>query len=1152
MNDFARDALDRLQAGEAKQALAILQDGLATHPEDGYGWYLYGAAHQMLDSLDVALQAFLRSLELDPQNQSAQLNVATIWVEQSNLREALPLLHQLRETMPYEPILIRQLARAFSMKEEWETAYRTYCELVEVVPADIGAWHGLVMASGAAKRIADALLVLEQRGIYHLPKPYLDAMQAYLAFKMGLLSKQEALLAYSAWHPVDQDDLARRINVELSTHLFSNDFRAGLALLEQVKAQVEGWEAESSEGMLLLATGKWQEGWKHYARRGCAQSQVQYVNHIRPVPQWCGESLDGKVMLVHAEQGAGDIIQFIRYLPMLEKQGASLRLNINPAVAKLFLGSGSDEMYSASGDGVTEDCDFQTRLLDLPLYLHVDESNLPGEMPYLFCAEEKINYWKDRVSRYSGVKVGLVWAGNPNHWGDAHRSTSLDKFLPFFSIPGVTWFLLQKGQGEREYLTLPYRTQTISLAGEIKDFSDTAAALSQLDLLISVDTSVAHLAGALGLPVWVLLANRNQDWRWQMDRQDTPWYPTMRVCRQPEAQTWGQYIQSLIPELATHFQKNAKKANHAEATAWQWLTNVNSQFKCVVPQQWTTSWIRFAEKVALTSGQRELVDAIAKDRGSVLEIDWQEHLALMGVPEESVELTEKAPPSRWLTRLSSFTGDWDAYLSIATMALAQHPVSADLINAIARKAIEAEEEEYAISLLAKLTEISPKNRNAWFAKGTALLRLGKIQEAMEAFSSTWQFAEYQKDIAFELGSAFYRLGAYSSAEQCLRIYRRAACDDAPDVKWLKGIQVAAGAHDPAAGEYLEYLNEYLSGHGRHGASGALLLDHLSRCEELLQLDSLPSGLEIEGIEGLFALANLKLKIWEKGWPQYQAVTPLPFVPAPIWGGGSVPAGSHIVLFQDQGLGDTIQFLRMLPALRSRLGNVRLTIAVGGDLVSLMRFNLPGEIEVISLRAMRDGSVGRFDFSVPWMHLPVVLGCVPLDQPYGRTPYLSAPSLPDKLKDKKNIGIIWAGNPRHVQDFFRSTRLKDWAALLAVEGVRWHVLQKDYASDQATFDPHFDHVNTAALCNSLLDTAAEIQSMDLIISVDSGVAHLAGAMNIPTWILLSAFGTDFRWGADKASQAVWYPSVRLVWQQPGEAWTEVFGRLTEELRSWLAS
>jgi tetratricopeptide (TPR) repeat protein len=299
-----------------------------------------------------------------------------------------------------------------------------------------------------------------------------------------------------------------------------------------------------------LRLGEFSEGWKGY------KWQLRLPQTPRPVhlpfPEWKGEPVMGCTFLLVGEQGSGDQIQLLRMADWLHRQGATVDVWVRAELTELARGaSGVNAVWS---DTPSASYHYWCRMFGTPEFLQVDFTTLPIAMPYLSAMDDRVRHWRDYIDGIVPAhareqkRVGLVWAGDPNHGHDCYRSIALDVLKPLLSHSGVSWFSLQKGTLEREGEALAHEFDFFALGPTISNFTDTLAIVQTLDLVITVDTSVAHLAGAAGRPVWVLLPTC-ADWRWLAKRTDSPWYPSMRLFRQRDLGEWRPVIDEVQDTL---------------------------------------------------------------------------------------------------------------------------------------------------------------------------------------------------------------------------------------------------------------------------------------------------------------------------------------------------------------------------------------------------------------------------------------------------------------------------------------------------------------------------------------------------------------------------------------------------------------------------
>jgi tetratricopeptide (TPR) repeat protein len=314
-----------------------------------------------------------------------------------------------------------------------------------------------------------------------------------------------------------------------------------------LRLQPQFAEAHWNLGLACLEQGDFAEGWAEYEWRFLCQPFAGDGLALDGVSHWQGEAIAGKTLLVRREQGAGDTIKFLRFVPPLIQAGAKVLLDVSPDLAELSQ-TLAPEVRLLDRSAPLPKVDFYVNLMSLPHRLGITLDKLPGRIPYLNPDPAKAALWRERLGAYSGKKVGIVWAGNPNQKNDRNRSFRLELLAPLFDLPGFSWFSLQKGAAAAQLAAFQGSVIT-DLDPELNSYADTAAALAEMDLIITVDTSVAHLAGALGKPAWVMLCYA-PGWHWLHEREDSPWYSDMRLFRQEEAGDWGGVVRRMKAALS--------------------------------------------------------------------------------------------------------------------------------------------------------------------------------------------------------------------------------------------------------------------------------------------------------------------------------------------------------------------------------------------------------------------------------------------------------------------------------------------------------------------------------------------------------------------------------------------------------------------------
>ena len=420
-------------------------------------------------------------------------------------------------------------------------------------PESAAIWSNLALAHKAAGDAGEAIACLARAAA-------LAPQDAAIRFNLGNAYRaagrgDAAMCAYEDALAREPAHMGARINKAAVLKETGRVAEAVAVLEEAVRLDPTHGEAEWNLALALLLSGRMAEGWRAYeARRRLPSFPVRRIAG----PEWLGEPLDGKPLLIHAEQGLGDTIQFVRYVRFAARAGARTVLASPRSMHRLLdTCHGLDEVVTPESDNGHAR---QVPLLSLPRLA----GDWPGatEAPYLYADPAKVRFWGERLGPRHGLRVGICWQGNPNYAGDAQRSVPLEVFAPLAGLPGVTLYSLHKGPGQAQLSGVGAALKIVDLGAELdRDghaFVDTAAAMVHLDLVVSTDTAIPHLAGALGRPVWLLLPHV-PDWRWGLVGETTPWYPTMRLFRQTAPGSWPSVFARVRAALAA-FQKESSQA----------------------------------------------------------------------------------------------------------------------------------------------------------------------------------------------------------------------------------------------------------------------------------------------------------------------------------------------------------------------------------------------------------------------------------------------------------------------------------------------------------------------------------------------------------------------------------------------------------------
>lgn len=418
-----------------------------------------------------------------------------------------------------------------------------YRRTLQLRPAYVPAWGNLGVALRDAGENSEAIASFRQALRLKPGSP--SALNNLGNALRSDLRHEEAINAFREALRQEPDNVGIYENLGNTLREAGRPAEAVVYLRKAVRLQPDFAEAHWDLAFSLLLQGDFARGFEEYEWRW---KLADFAPRQFAAPPWRGEDLAGQTLLVHTEQGAGDAIQFVRFANMVAAQSARVVLECPGSLAPLFASlRGVSEIVVR--DGPLPEFDFHVPLLSLPHRLGATLDSVPASVPYLRApADRRLSLPTLDLPGPAPLKVGLTWRGNPKHKNDKQRSVPFVSLGPLFALENIAYYSLQTGAPTLQPET-PTRGRLFDVSNLLRDYADTAALLEQLDLLISVDTSVAHLAGALARPAWVLLPFA-PDWRWLERREDSPWYPTLRLFRQPAPGDWASVIEKVCTELA--------------------------------------------------------------------------------------------------------------------------------------------------------------------------------------------------------------------------------------------------------------------------------------------------------------------------------------------------------------------------------------------------------------------------------------------------------------------------------------------------------------------------------------------------------------------------------------------------------------------------
>lgn len=870
-----------------------------------------------------------------------------------------------------------------------------------------------------------------------------------------------------------------------------------------------------NRAVVRLVLGDWKRGFQEFESRW-ALFPHEAKRLTRLAPLWRGEEdITGKTLLLHHEQGFGDTLQFCRFAQLVARRGARAILAVPTGLNRLLQSLPGKPQVVPEGAPVPEH-HFHCPLMSLPLAFGTTPTSVPASIPYLFADPDVTQLWSERLGPRRRPRVGLAWSGRRYPPINSERDMSVDVIRPLLSSE-VDFFCLQTELSDHERLVVAEYPNLSWVGDRFSDFADTAGFVQNLDLVITVDSAVAHLAGALGKPVWLM--NRYAScWRWLLKRKDSPWYPNMCIFRQRTLGDWNGVLEDVINSLSAFVRL----------------------FRPTVDQ---------SPRAYLARTQLDLTD--------ILQHALDEHhrgnleQAIRGYQKVLNEQPENPEAMHYLGVAIAQAGRLAEAIASLSRAVALQPHNAQAHNHYGNALFGLGRLEEALLSYDRAIRCDLAVAESYYNRGVAEVALGRIGAAFHSYTKAIELNNEYAEAHNNRGNLLLDQQRFAEAvaeyEHATRIrptFVEALVNLSHGLRRMHAYEMALATADRA-------VLHGASSPEAHNCRGAVLSDIGRRAEALVSYEraialdpALPEPMWNKG------LIKLSYAEYSEGWPLLEwrwKVRGLGLIrlfgDKPQLQSGDSIAGKVLLLHAEQGYGDTIQFCRYAALLAER--GARVLISAPSPLRSLLK-TLPGIHEVIE-----QGSEVSFDFHCPLMSVPGVVD-VELENVSTFMPYLQTDAAVKAnwraalghQTSRLRIGLAWAGRPSHHNDANRSMRVADWLPIIEFDA-QWISLQKEVpVVDKPLLDGLSAIERRGEQLADFADTAGLIDTLDLVITVDTAVAHLAGALGKPVWILLPQVA-DWRWLCDcKGSR--WYPTARLFRQAEQGKWHHVIDEVTREL------
>jgi tetratricopeptide (TPR) repeat protein len=544
-SEAIENGLQRHHAGDLLEAEKIYAAVLQTQPNNSDALHLMGVVRYQRCDFVQAETFFRRAVQINPEYHQAFNNLGLLLTRTGRVREAIDCFERALQLNPHDAGTLNNLGLARAARGDIHAAISTYREAICLKPDYADAYNNLGNALRALGQTDNALRSYEYA--VHLKPDYAEAYNNLANILAEKAEVEQAALLYHAALKHNNRYVAALNNLGKISR--EQHFLEASHEYYRRSIEIDPDESESHWGLanLLLLEGKFEEGWNEYEWRWSLAGCPDRLETGRPL--WDGSDLAGKTILLYTEQGMGDAIQFLRYAPMVAERNGIVIVQCQRELASLAASVRGVTAVVPRGDPVLP-FDVQCPIMSLPRIFGTTLDSIPSIVPYLHPRAAVVKRWQRRMVPYrDSLRVGLVWSGSPTHANDRQRSLHLSAFEPLSDLSDVRLFSLQKGDAGKQAALPIAGMSLVNWTDDLVDFEETAGFIRTMDLVITVDTAVAHLAGAIGKATWLLLPFA-PDWRWLLNEKVSRWYPTMRLYRQATPGSWGPVVSEVMRDLA--------------------------------------------------------------------------------------------------------------------------------------------------------------------------------------------------------------------------------------------------------------------------------------------------------------------------------------------------------------------------------------------------------------------------------------------------------------------------------------------------------------------------------------------------------------------------------------------------------------------------
>jgi tetratricopeptide (TPR) repeat protein len=543
LGQMLREAVTLQQQGRLREAEKIYTRVLKAVPDQFDALNLLGTVKAQRGQTGEAYRLITAALKINPRAADAWVNLGIVLHALKRDQEALESFDKALALKPGDADALLHRGNALLALGRAQDALAAFDQVLASIPRHAQARLNRGLALAALGRHQEAVADFEAALALSPANPAAHYNYGISLSSLGRYA--EAVAAYDRTLSIAPDHVKAWNNRGLALQALNRFDDALTSYCKALELQKDYADAHFNQALALLTIGDFRRGFAEYEWRW---RRTGMPAHGRGRPLWLGEyPLGGRTILLHAEQGLGDTIQFARYVPLLARTGAKVVLEVQPQLQAL-LGQIEGVCAVAARGEPLPSFDVHCPLGSLPLVLKTEPATIPAEVPYLRADDARIAKWRPRLEALGRPRIAVAWSGNVQHMNDRNRSIPLSALAPLWSVGSVRFLAVQRDLRSGDAELLAAEPRVTHVGAELEDFADTAAVLALVDLVITVDTSVAHLAGAIGRPVWILVPF-SPDWRWTLSGETSGWYPTARLFRQPSLGDWDSVLERLYSEL---------------------------------------------------------------------------------------------------------------------------------------------------------------------------------------------------------------------------------------------------------------------------------------------------------------------------------------------------------------------------------------------------------------------------------------------------------------------------------------------------------------------------------------------------------------------------------------------------------------------------